>query len=180
MASQNQPKPLPSLGKAKSIQSRPVFLRKVRRPTPWIEAVENQESSSVQDYLYESDGKVSLWRVQDDLDLLRVAIAANEGRSSFHEMIDFLPILPAELAEAGIVSAQTAGETNCPTAARLHYDAEISLEGSRNIIVTLLKARRLLLRCTTGEMNTAERRALEDGCFAVSEESESCKCGEVR
>jgi hypothetical protein len=180
MASKNQPGQLPTLAKAKSIQSRPVFLRKVRRPTPWIEAVENQEPSSLQDYLYESDGKVSLWHVQNDVDLLRAAIAANEGRSRFHEMIDFLPILPTELAEAGIISEQTAGETTCPTAARLHYDAQISLEDSRNIVLNLLKAQRSLLRCTTGEMKTAEQRALEDGCFAVSEQSESCKCGEVR
>ena len=155
------------------VASGPVFVRRVTRPAIWHDATRTS------DCLYEPDGRVSLWRVGDDQDLRRAAIAINESRESFRERIDFLPILPEELAAAGVDCIQTPGETRCPPAARLHYDAQIGDGNRKRLLETLLAARRQLGRCTSGQMRKAAEASEQDGCFAVVENPTSCNCGEA-
>jgi len=178
MPSRNpEPQPLSLDRIAARITVRPLFLRRVARPTPWKQALLTGELANVTGYLIEEGGKVSLWQVQNDLDLRRVAIAVNESRESFTEMIDFLPILPDELTAVGATYEQTRGDTECPAAAQLHYDAAIDEERGSRIIAMLVRTGRELARCTRGQMAQAERDSIADGCFAVSD-STSCKCGE--
>jgi hypothetical protein len=156
----------------------PWLLRRIARPTPWKDALASGDTAPVKNYLQDSEGKVSLWRIENDLDLRRVAIAINESRDSFREKLEFLPILPAELTRLGVPFQNTPGETACPTAARLHYDADIDEDRGSKLIGHLLQSGRELLRCSRGQMNVALSEAENDGCFAVSETSKSCKCGE--
>ncbi len=153
------------------VASGSVFVRRVTRPAIWHDATRASEC------LYEPDGRVSVWRVGNDQDLRRVAIAINESRESFRERIDFL--LPEELTAASVVCIQTRGETKCPAAAQLHYDAQIGDGNRKRLLETLLAARRQLGRCTSGQMGKAAEQSEQDGCFAVVENPVSCNCGET-
>ena len=172
-----EPQPLALDRIAAKVTVRPIFLRRVARPTPWKQALLTGEIANVTGYLIEEGGKVSLWQVQNDLDLRRVAIAVNESRESFTEKIEFLPILPDELTAVGATCEQTRGETECAAAAQLHYDATIDGEKGHRIIAQLVGTGRELARCTRGQMALAYQESLEDGCFAVSD-STTCRCGE--
>ena len=157
----------------------PFFLRRIARSTPWNDALATRDITAVTGYLYEHGQRVSLWQVNSDLDLRRVAIAINESRESFTERVEFLPILPDELNAVGVTCEPTTGETSCPAAAILHYDAEVDETKCSRIITMLINAGRRLARCTKGQMSVALRDSQSDGCFAVSD-SLSCKCGADR
>ncbi len=179
MASKGQEaKPLTVLNATGSRE--PFFLRKIARPTPWVQALASGDPSSVRAFLLEPDGKVSLWLVQNDVALRRVAIAVNEGRDSLQERITFLPILPIELESVGIKLAQTPGETNCEAARVLHFDASISEDASSQMVQMVLRAKRSVGTCTRGQMTKAIDDAQNDGCFAVVEDSLACRCGATR
>ena len=161
------------------ITAQSVFVRKFIRPTPWIEALTTGDMTRVVEEFRDEDG-VSLWCVQSDKELRRVAIALNEGRDSFHESLDLLPILPEELRQIGIACTQTPGGTSCPPAAALHYEATMDDSKRRGLLQVLLAAKRSLGRCTKGKMKRAASLSEEEGCFALKEDSTTCACGETR
>src|SRR5262249_14348346 len=112
----------------------PVFVRKVSRPTPWEEALLTHNINPVRSFLHDPTGRVSLWRIKSDVDLRRASLALNEGRSSLSEKLFFLLIFQEELSRLGIPFEQTEGETHCPEAAKLHFEAEFSLSKADEIL----------------------------------------------
>jgi hypothetical protein len=158
----------------------PVFIRSIARARVWTQALQTKQPSDAAELLYEPDDNVSLWRVQDDEELRRVALAINESRDSLRETLDLLPILPAELQDVGIDWDAELGETACPTAARLHFSAEINSEARLRLLQRLIEANRELLRCTGGKMRLAVELSAKDGCFTAVPESVECACGETR
>src|SRR5687767_4792735 len=117
---QTQP---PTIASSLKLSTQQVFVRTVARGSLWAEAKQAANPQIAEDYLIEEDQQVSLWSVNGDDDLRRVAIAINESRDSPRETIDFLTILPDELSRAGLPIVPTPGETSCPAAAALHFDA---------------------------------------------------------
>lgn len=158
----------------------PVFLRSVARARIWTSAKQSKEPLLAADLLYEADNNVSLWKVSDDRELRRVAIAINESRDSLRETIDLLPITPSELTAAGIGFMPELGDSECPTAARLHYSAEIDTDARLRLLRKLIDANRELLRCTGGKMKRAVQLSIEDQCFIPVPDSKQCACGEQR
>jgi len=169
-----------SIQRSLRIQSVPVFIRKVAKPADWSKARQLNDASLVADYLRDPTGQVSLWRVNNDLELRRVAIALNEGRDSLHERLLLLPILPAELESVGIDYMQNEGATECRAVVDLHYEAAIDDAKRQNLLTCLLQKERDLGRCTESEMKTVEQISIDEGCFAAVHDSSLCGCGATR
>ncbi|MEP6671494.1 MAG: hypothetical protein ABJF10_20195, partial [Chthoniobacter sp.] len=107
----------------------PVFVRSVHR-TRWeqaMDAVAIEDWEDAVGILDTSDGELSVWNVESNLDLRRVCFAINESRgSSLTQAIQALRILPSDFDSAKIERiAKYADETKCPAAARLHWDAQL-------------------------------------------------------
>ena len=158
----------------------PVFLRRVARARIWAKALETKQPSDASELLFEEDQSVSLWHVGNDEELRRVAMAINESRDSLRETLDLLPILPAELEEAGIKWISELGLTSCPTAAKLHYNAGIDDDARSSLLQKLIAQGRRLVRCTGGKLREAVELSTGEGCFAVATNSIECACGEKR
>src|SRR5437879_2790526 len=112
----------------------PLFVRRVARARIWVEALQTKRASDASDVLYEQDENVSLWRVSTDEELRRIAIAINESRDSFREMLDLLPILPTELEQVGVRWDSDPGDTSCPAAGKLHFNAEMNNEARLKLL----------------------------------------------
>jgi len=165
---------------APSLSFYPAYLRKISKPRAWKQPLDDKDLAAAAQVFQEGDEPISLWLVSDDIELRRVAIAINEGRGNFHETIDFLPVYPQELLEAGAASQQTLGNTTCRAAQPLDYDVQLD-DGSRTRLCrTLLASGRKLERCKRAEMKEAERRSEAEGCFATVHTSTECACGAAR
>lgn len=182
MATQQEPE-LPTIARSLCIETPPVFLRVIARPTPWIDALkQNDPDPSIGEayFIEEDESDVSFWRVDNDKELLLATIAMNDGRSSLHETIDFLTILKSDFDEAGISTKATPGTTNCQPAKALHFSAEINSDMRLELSRILFKSNRHPRRCTKGEMRKVEQMAKADKCFAAVSESKLCACGASR
>ena len=166
----------PELSDCPSLRAYPVFLRKVTRAKHWKDPCESDDATGASQVLLEDNGIVSVWFVSDDTDLRRVAIAMNEGRGSFHETLDLLPIQRDELKKIGVTASQTPGDTNCIAAQSLHHDIRLTKSTAVKLCELLIADDRKLERCKRGEMKQAETQSIEDGCFATVPESRSCAC----
>lgn len=172
---------LPTIEQSLQIATPPVFVRSVARSTPWSDAVSQGNPQAIEEYLIENDeSPVSLWRVENDRELRLAAIAMNEGRSSLHENLILLTILPSELQQAGVQLAASSGDTSCSPAKKLHFDAEMSGSVRLTLLSILVAAKRQLGRCPKGGMKKVEELAILDKCFAAVETSKHCACGASR
>src|SRR5260370_30425541 len=169
---QRQEPSLPTIARSLRIAPQAVFLRTVSRPTLWTEALERNDPHGGLAYFTEDDDSdVSLWRVENDEELIFVTIAINEGRSSLHEIIDFLTVLPSELTQARIEPREEPGITSCEPAKSLHFDVAVDDQTLTELLRILILARRPLGRCAKSDMRKVEEMAKQYGCFAAIETS---------
>ena len=156
----------------------PLFLRKVARVSRW----DKGDLERAMNVFKDPEGEPSLWKVGNDTELRRVAIALNEGRNSLREPLQLLPIHQGDLEAAGITHIdQTSGERRCVAADSLHYVAKMTTKTIEKLCRHLLFVKkRQLGRCTKGQMRKALVLSIEEGCFSVAEESTNCKCGAAR
>lgn len=152
----------------------PILARKVDRGGHW------DRSSSITTLIenvfsdYET-GELSLWRIEDHTDLIRISIALNENRSSLTEKIFLLPILPEELKSFEI--SQTHGNTSCCHASRCHHDAKVeTVSQIEHLVRMLLDANRDIGRMNSNKMKQAKEVVEKDGCHVVVVDSDCCSC----
>lgn len=168
---------MPEAGSLPSMKMYPALLRKVTRRSHWETALEQNSAMAASAVFREKDNQVSVWSVQSDEDLRRVAVAMNEERGSLHEQVAFVAVQMQEFAAAGIKLQQTPGATTCKAAEALHYDAAVDDVSVLSLCEVLIKAGRRVTACTRGQMKQAVVVASEEGCFAVVEDSKACQCG---
>ncbi|MEX2287994.1 MAG: hypothetical protein WD648_12950 [Planctomycetaceae bacterium] len=158
----------------------PVFVRKVDRQGHWN--TETQADIVENVFPVESDGTVSIWRIETFDDLQRIAIALNARRvktnpkgASLTENLFLLAIRPNEFGT--ITLDQSDGETDCLHAKERHYDAHIDDPQQLQALVnSLLSSGRQLGKLTKGKLKQLVERATADRCRAVVTESTLCKC----
>lgn len=156
----------------------PFYVRKIDRSGWWSETgglSEREIAGKV--FPPEEDGAVSVFRVENEVDLRRVAIGLNSRRSSLHEELVLLPIRPDELKE--IPLRKTLGDTLCLHANNCHYDAVFGDEGAAVALVRALRARgRSVRKLKSKEMKSHSEEAERDGCRATSSVRPQCVCQE--
>src|SRR5205085_1562101 len=96
----------------------PAFVRKLRRRSDWGEASDADQTQRVRDaveklFRSQTEPDISIYLVQNDDDLRRVALGMNAGRDSLKEAVPFVAFLPAELEAAEIRANQTPGNLPC-------------------------------------------------------------------
>lgn len=161
--------------------SPPFFLRKIDRGTRWLSALQTGIAKDVEEFFNDSQGRVSLWRVANDFELICVALAMNEGRDSLFETLDLLPIFETDLKTCSIDIQFNLGQSDCPPAARLHAEAIIANTSDALVLIQfLLNQKRNTARCSKGAMKLAVASQQEAGCFVANTNSTSCNCGEKR
>lgn len=168
----------PLLVQALGGNHQPLFIRKITRRKNWTEPVERQDSATAASVFNDEQNLTSIWRVETDRDLRRVALALNEGRSSRHEEIFLIPIAPKVLDDAGLKPIPTPGESNCPEAKKLHFEVAMNLDERKTLAQLLMAAGTRSVRLTKPEMRAAEQVSAQEGCLAAVIDSPSCRaCG---
>jgi hypothetical protein len=157
----------------------PFFVRKVDRRTHWGSAEEILNNV----FKVDDDNTISIWRIENSVDLERVAVALNANRvatnpagASLHEPLHLLAIRPDDMGT--IELRQVAGLTACPYANTRHFGAVIARDSQRDTLVnSLLGAGRKPSRLTKGKMKSAVASARNAGCRAVENDLPKCECG---
>jgi hypothetical protein len=122
----------------------------------------------------------SLWKIETDVGFRRVALAMNEGRSSLHEQIDLLPILPGLFEELRLHPFQYPGITDCPVASALHYEVKLDAEARIRLAGALIHANVSTVRCKKSEMRDAENASSAEGCLTIPANSTCLACSVTR
>ncbi len=157
----------------------PCFIRKVERPGHWVGS-ENSPSDRVtkirEDVFPQgSDKSLSVYMVEDDRDLRRVAVALNANRASLTQVIVVLAIAQSEIDGFSLHSSR--GRTKCTRANKLHRDLSgYDVNRLNNLIKTMLKAGRKPKRFTKPKMHTAVKESGQEGCHAIELQSAVCEC----
>lgn len=167
--------------KVPSLDFYPSFVRKITRRGSWKDHLKDEDASAAARVLDEGGKPVSMWWVQDHVDLRRAGIAMNEARGgSLHQEIFFLSIHSEDLAAVGASISVVRGDTKCVAAQGLHRDISLGREAAVQLCRILIQARRRASKCTLGEMKQAVKASIAEGCFAAVEDSRECRCGATR
>ena len=149
----------------------PVFLRKIDRKGDWghdVDSVEQRLGQAVSKIFHGCESCFSVYTAASVDDLRAIVVGLNSGRQSSSQQIDFLAFTADEIQTTGIRLVQTAGETDCHRANRLHLDAHF-----RDTIDLLrlckfaMDSKRVSFRISRGDAKQIFDTANEDGCGAV-------------
>lgn len=150
----------------------PVYIRKLRRRGDWGYADDANQPQRVRDavdkvFFSTTNPHVSLYLIESDDDLRRVALGLNAGRDSLKEAICFVALLPDELSQCGISAMPTPGTLTCPAANRLHHDTTPTVEQLTQLCDLAMKNGRDVGHCSKGMMNDVIDRAKSEKCLLV-------------
>jgi hypothetical protein len=139
----------------------PFFLRKLPRKNSWGDPstpLERRVEEVVRTVFLRDPKPYSLFQVATDEELRRVTMGVNSGRDSLKEDVAYIPILAEELETAGIRVDQTAGDTRCVLANRLHRDIPAEDASLRNLCRMILQANRSVLSLSSSPGRRRPRR----------------------
>ncbi len=170
-----------SISEDLNVPGGPVLVRKITRPKKWQGPLDSGDvEAAIGVFASSSDSGISLFLVNSDSDLRRVALALNEYTVSPRQRLTLLPIRPEELSAAGVGYEQTLGASKCPVAADLHYDMTGGKQELVRLCRLLLDAKRDVGGCSRGNMKLALELSKAEGCFVAVPDSASCACGAER
>lgn len=153
----------------------PAFVRKVRRRSDWGQPGDGQElrvKDAVEKlFRSQAEPELSVYLVECDDDLRRVALGLNAGRDSLKEAVAFVAFLPAEIRSLGIQCDHTPGNANlpCPHANSLHHDLVATDDQLMTLCESAMKAGREAGNCSPGAMKEAFAEAEKENCRTVSQ-----------
>jgi len=87
------------------------------------------------DFAVDEEGKVSVWRVEeeDHLLLLGVALSANSDLPGGKDF-EYVEFLQSDLADFGIPIDRAQGDTDCPEANSHHFDLSLTAENCERLV----------------------------------------------
>jgi hypothetical protein len=145
-----------------------VYVRKLRRRSDWGDGVAagppRAQEAVEKLFLSQDDDELSIYLINNDEDLRRVALGMNAGRSSLKEAVPFIAFLPAELAAAAIEARQTPGNLPCAHANRLHHDIVATALQLNQLCNSAMASGRRAGNCTSGMMTSAAMAGTAEGC----------------
>lgn len=157
----------------------PFYVRKVPRRRHWRGgdgmSIDQRVSHAAAEVFPSDDGRVSVFRVEDAIDLYRVAIGLNSGRGSLAEQLELLGITSSDLESAGVTVEQTPGDTSCLHANARHYDLIHDDAAIERLVRRLIEDGRQDHRYKK-QMKLAAETALAIGCRATDSELPNCEC----
>lgn len=149
----------------------PCFVRKVDAKFHW------QDAATIQEEVFRplDNGTISIYSVQTEKDLIRVAIALNANRSNITEPIFLAAITPHELSNFTI--RHSSGQTLCNWANSLHRDIVAkNYTAIASLAHNLMAANRQLKKFTKPNMRKALAFTSNQGCHAADPQSNGCVC----
>lgn len=149
----------------------PCFVRKVDRGGHWKDATVIAQQVLCLDPRSDS---VSVFQVESDGDLSRVAVALNAARARPKDEIRLVAVLPSELN--GISILKTGGQTPCFRVNGLHRDLVPDNAKAIADLASQLFAARTPKKFKTSHMEEAIAEAESDGCRAAVPNSQACVC----
>jgi hypothetical protein len=161
----------------------PAFVRKLRRRSDWGEPADDQGQrvkGAVQKlFRLQTEPDISIYLVNNDDDLRRVALGMNAGRDSLKEPVPFVAFLPAELGAAAIQASPTPGNLPCAHASGLHHDIQATDDQLAQLCATAMQKGRVVGNCSKGMMTEVIAEATKEHCRAVTDEGiclvDTCK-----
>jgi hypothetical protein len=165
------PAPPPTITGTLKVQV-PAFIRKLGRANHWGQPDDPLEqripSAVTQVFRNQGEPEISVFLVNNDEDLRRVAIGYNAGRKgALHETIAFLPILRSELEESGIRITKTPANLKCDHANQLHHDLLATNEQLETLCRNLIAANRTAAKCSESAMKSAAELARQEKCKSI-------------
>ena len=159
----------------------PVFVRKLTRKSHWgiaADPLAERLELAVEKVFPEQSGVFSVFRIETDDDLRRVALAFNANRSSHIERLDLVAFTPVELRRCQISSENVPeSRTPCDHANRRHYHLSATQAQLHNLCELAMTAGRQAVSLTTATMRDVVKAAEEDGCQIVSSDPDGeCIC----
>ena len=159
----------------------PAFVRKLTRKSHWgiaADPLEQRLNEAVERVFPEHGGVFSVFRVDSDVDLCRIALAFNANRSSFTERLDLVAFTPDELQRCEI-PAESVPEsgTRCDHANRRHCHISAGAQQLRQLCELAMTAGRSAASLTTATMRDVVKAAEDDGCHIVTADAAiECAC----
>ncbi|MEX1039338.1 MAG: hypothetical protein WDZ51_01825 [Pirellulaceae bacterium] len=158
-----------------------VYLRKLNRRSDWGISGDPRDGrvAHAAERVFETDptSKYSLYRVRSSVELQRVAVGLNGNRHSLVENLDLISFTPDELSTCGIVLTETAGETRCLAANRLHVDVEASKDQLTRLCRLAMDAGRSSARVSKSIMRGVASELTTFGCHATTDAADHpCGC----
>lgn len=159
----------------------PAFVRKLTRKSHWGIAgdpLDERLNDAVEKVFPEESGVFSVYRVDSDVDLRRIALAFNANRSSYTERLDLVAFTPDELQRCQ-VPAEGVPElgTRCDHANRRHCHISAMANQLRHLCELAMTAGRCAASLTTATMRDVVKAADQDGCRIVAADSTiECAC----
>lgn len=168
---------LPTVAGALQVPT-PAYVRKLRRRSDWGELTDDpaQRVKDAVEKLFRSQSEpdISVYLVNTDEDLRRVALGLNAGRDSLKEAVPFVAFLPAELQECEIQATQTPGSLPCAHANGLHHDIVATDEQLARLCEIAMKSGRVAGNCSQGIMKDVMAEAAKENCRTVTRDG-SCQ-----
>lgn len=149
----------------------PVLVRKLGRKNHWgsPEQPIGQRVSEIVSRLFAPEERpFSLYKVSSLMELDRVALALNAGRSSLTEDLAFAFFPEDEIVAAGIPLSNTSGETPCQHANSLHVDADASPANLTAIVTQAIQQHRTVVTRSKGQMKEVVQRATQERCEVIT------------
>jgi hypothetical protein len=161
-------------------ESAPLLIRKIPRAGHWGVATDElpaRLSLALTKVFSPGDGdQHSLYLVESDTDLHRIAIGLNSNRDSLFENLDLVGFRPDELQACNIAWTATIGTTKCSAANNRHQDITAMSQQLEALCKAAMTAGRICGRLTKGKMKTIVESHQDFGCYAIDAKSTQCKC----
>ena len=152
----------------------PVFVRKLRRRGDWGDEADDLTTRAINAvnkvFRTPPEPVISVYLVNCDEDLRRVALGINAGRDSLTEPVPFVAFPVAELYAVGIEIRETLGILPCAFANRLHRDLVATDEQLEKMCEAAMRNGRMVGNCSSGMMKEAREEALKEKCRTASKD----------
>jgi hypothetical protein len=170
---------LPTIQERLGVQS-PLFVRKLSRQSHWGDPgdeLSGRVAMAVREVFRSEPGETfSVYLLEKDEDLHRVALGLNANRSSLTETLALVGFFKHELEFCGISLVLSLGDTRCSGANRRHFDFSATAEQLTALCHNAMQAGRNAGRLNKPHMRPIIEKAGQNGCRAVVADSERCVC----
>ena len=157
-------------------EGQPVLVRKLGRKNHWGSPDQDipQRVNEIVSRLFDTrERPFSLYKVSSSIELDRVALALNAGRSSLTEDLSFAFFPWDEFVAAKISLAASPGDTPCHHANLLHFDADADPSEFTAIVEGAISRGQEVVVRSKGQMKVVVQQATRERCDVITARPDS-------